>query len=234
MSTQGVSASRSRPASTPSSQKRAKFSTFSEPDLSSAPRQNGFERSKPTSPEHVPGKIPRTGEARLDSFLAKLERETPTTAVKALPTRKSSFSTSKAFKTQQSGGQEDDGGDKVGGTESHCTMRAVMVNGVRDIQCVPTSSSCPTPAAVESNTLWAITRVPFNDVPTSSLFLAESMSNLNYDMDYASINTFPFMIGQMGLRNFSPFEQFLTAKCSKIVTTEAVFRYEYKTSIPMR
>ncbi len=102
-----------------------------------------------------------------------------------------------------------------------CVLRSVphIVAGIDTgesiIECVPVSSSCPTPTALESSSLWAITRVPFSDVPTSSLFLSESMTNLNYDMDFASVNTYPFVIGQMALRNFSPFEQFLTAKAAK-------------------
>ena len=185
------------------------------------------ESSEIRPPQHIPGRIPFTGTPHLDAFLDNFQKTEKTSSVRLdQPQFSSRNSSGHTMKTQQSGGSTN---PPMTGTDtpSHCTMRAVIdeTTGRRTIECVPTTTSCPTSTAAGSHTLWAITRVPFNDVPASSLFLAESMSNLNYDMDYATINTFPFMIAQMGLRNFSPFEQFLTAKCSKAITNQVAFRY---------
>uniref|UniRef100_A0A0A9ZDE5 Putative E3 ubiquitin-protein ligase SINA-like 9 n=1 Tax=Lygus hesperus TaxID=30085 RepID=A0A0A9ZDE5_LYGHE len=109
---------------------------------------------------------------------------------------------------------------------SSCTLRLVDgMENARSVDCLPTASSCPTSTSMESNILWSITRVAFSSVPTSSIFLAESMTNINYDMDYATVNTYPYSITQVGLRNFSPFEQFLTARTSKFISHQFTFRW---------
>jgi hypothetical protein len=70
-----------------------------------------------------------------------------------------------------------------------------------------------------------MTRVPLAAVPSSSVWLSESMTNLNYDLDYARVDTFPYVIGQMALRNFAPFEQFLTAKAAKRLFSSFTFTW---------
>lgn len=85
------------------------------------------------------------------------------------------------------------GGEGIfpGNTPSSCTLRLVAgMENAHSVQCLPTASSCPTTASMESNILWSVTRVAFSSVPTSSIFLAESMTNINYDMDYATVNTY--------------------------------------------
>ena len=126
------------------------------------------------------------------------------------------------FRTQQTNGSSS-GVDLM----SDCVIRAVMnTDGTTSgVECMPTFSACPTPTALDSSTLWSVTRVPFSDVPTSSLFVAETMTNINYDMDYATVNTYPFVIGQMALRNFSPFEQFVTARARKSIVQSISFRW---------
>lgn len=93
------------------------------------------------------------------------------------------------------------------------------------VSCIPVSSACPTPTALDNSAIWAMTRVPLAAVPSSSVWLSESMTNLNYDLDYARVDTFPYVIGQMALRNFAPFEQFLTAKAAKRLFSSFTFTW---------
>lgn len=93
------------------------------------------------------------------------------------------------------------------------------------VTCLPTRTACLTSGAIGTNTLWTITRVPFSDVPTASLFMSEKTAKLNYDMETATANVIPFNIGQMVLRNLTPFEQFLSARCLKRVYTIKTFRW---------
>jgi len=97
-----------------------------------------------------------------------------------------------------------------------CVLRSVSDGaGGTTLECVPVSNSAPAPMSLADESLFALTRVPFSEVPASSLYLSESMTNLNYDMDYASLNTRPFVLAQMAIRNYSPFEQFITVKAAK-------------------
>jgi hypothetical protein len=93
------------------------------------------------------------------------------------------------------------------------------------LECVPVASSCPTPSALETSALWAIVRLPFSDVPSTSLFLNEAAAGLDYHLDAASVQTYPLALGQLALRNFAPFEQFLTAKVSKRLFTIFTFTW---------
>jgi hypothetical protein len=123
--------------------------------------------------------------------------------------------------------QQNTGGGTGAALMSDCVVRAVLNSDgtTSGVECMPTFSACPTATALDSSTLWSVTRVPFSDVPASSLFIAETMTNINYDMDYATINTYPFVVGQMALRNFSPFEQFLTARARKSIVQSVSFRW---------
>ena len=91
--------------------------------------------------------------------------------------------------------------------------------------CVVSPSSCPTGAAIEANVLWSVTRVPFADVPTSPLFLSEGMTRVNYDIEKGLADVHPFSLGELILRNFSPFEQFLSSRTLRRVYTIHTFRW---------
>ena len=91
--------------------------------------------------------------------------------------------------------------------------------------CTPTTGSCSAGTASNAGMLWSLTRLPFADVPTSSLFLSESMTEVSYNLDGAFADIMPFAIGQLALRNYSPFEQFLSARALKRVYFISTFRW---------
>jgi hypothetical protein len=105
-----------------------------------------------------------------------------------------------------------------------CTLTTAADGSVTCTSSLSLSSPCPTPQPVTSSALWALTRVPFNDVPTSSLFLSQSVSALNYDTSYTSTNTYPFMYSHLAMRNYSPFDQFLSSRSAKRFFTSFTFR----------
>jgi hypothetical protein len=63
-------------------------------------------------------------------------------------------------------------------------------------------------------------------VPSSALWLSESMTHLEYDLDYATADSYPFVLVQMALRNFAPFEQFHTVRVAKRLFSSVFLAFE--------
>jgi hypothetical protein len=58
----------------------------------------------------------------------------------------------------------------------------------------------------------------------SNFWITEGMTNLNYNMDYATLNTYPYVIGQQVIRNYSGAEQFTSIRASKRIFMSFLFR----------